>query len=239
VRAGLATVVPLSLLSLNSWWQLERMVCGVPEVCCVLCFVCSVLCFVCCLLFVVCCVLFVVCCLLFVVFCVLYVVCCVLFVVCCVLCVVCRVSYFDKPSNRLYITLSSYLVSILFCLSLCHMSYVIGGHRPAAARHRVLLLLCLRHTREVLLDGHAVSTPYISHITYDIRLNQALYAYLPPFKPTPLSPLLPPFSEFDNEERAALLKFTWGRTRLPLSAAEFTQRFKIQVGRRSYKYISI
>jgi E3 ubiquitin-protein ligase HERC2 len=34
--------------------------------------------------------------------------------------------------------------------------------------------------------------------------------------------------EFDHEERAALLKFTWGRTRLPLSAGEFTQRFKIQ-----------
>jgi hypothetical protein len=34
--------------------------------------------------------------------------------------------------------------------------------------------------------------------------------------------------EFNNEERAALLRFTWGRSRLPLTAAGFIQRFKIQ-----------
>jgi E3 ubiquitin-protein ligase HERC2 len=34
--------------------------------------------------------------------------------------------------------------------------------------------------------------------------------------------------EFDNEERSALVRFTWGRSRLPLNAAAFTQRFKIQ-----------
>lgn len=34
--------------------------------------------------------------------------------------------------------------------------------------------------------------------------------------------------EFDNEERAALVRFTWGRSRLPLTAAAFNQRFKIQ-----------
>jgi hypothetical protein len=34
--------------------------------------------------------------------------------------------------------------------------------------------------------------------------------------------------EFNNEERSALIRFTWGRSRLPLTAAAFTQRFKIQ-----------
>jgi hypothetical protein len=34
--------------------------------------------------------------------------------------------------------------------------------------------------------------------------------------------------EFTNEERSALLRFTWGRSRLPLSVAEFPQRFKLQ-----------
>jgi E3 ubiquitin-protein ligase HERC2 len=34
--------------------------------------------------------------------------------------------------------------------------------------------------------------------------------------------------EFTNEERSALLRFTWGRSRLPLTAADFSQRFKIQ-----------
>ncbi len=35
-------------------------------------------------------------------------------------------------------------------------------------------------------------------------------------------------SEFNNEERSALIKFTWGRSRLPLNAQGFAQRFKIQ-----------
>ncbi len=34
--------------------------------------------------------------------------------------------------------------------------------------------------------------------------------------------------EFTNEERSALLRFAWGRSRLPLTAAAFPQRFKIQ-----------
>lgn len=34
--------------------------------------------------------------------------------------------------------------------------------------------------------------------------------------------------EFTNEERSAFIKFTWGRSRLPLNAAGFTQRFKLQ-----------
>lgn len=34
--------------------------------------------------------------------------------------------------------------------------------------------------------------------------------------------------EFSEEERAAFLKFTWGRSRLPLNAAAFSQRFKLQ-----------
>ena len=34
--------------------------------------------------------------------------------------------------------------------------------------------------------------------------------------------------DFSHEERAALLRFTWGRSRLPLTAASFSQRFKIQ-----------
>lgn len=33
---------------------------------------------------------------------------------------------------------------------------------------------------------------------------------------------------FNNEERSAFVRFTWGRSRLPLNAASFTQRFKIQ-----------
>ena len=32
--------------------------------------------------------------------------------------------------------------------------------------------------------------------------------------------------EFTNEERSALIRFTWGRSRLPLTAAAFPQRFK-------------
>jgi hypothetical protein len=34
--------------------------------------------------------------------------------------------------------------------------------------------------------------------------------------------------EFNNEERSALVQFVWGRCRLPLTAAQFTNRFKIQ-----------
>jgi hypothetical protein len=34
--------------------------------------------------------------------------------------------------------------------------------------------------------------------------------------------------EFTNEERSALIRFTWGRSRLPLTTAGFSQRFKIQ-----------
>jgi HECT-domain (ubiquitin-transferase) len=33
---------------------------------------------------------------------------------------------------------------------------------------------------------------------------------------------------FGDEERAAFLRFCWGRTRLPLTADQFTQRFKLQ-----------
>lgn len=39
--------------------------------------------------------------------------------------------------------------------------------------------------------------------------------------------------EFDNEERAALIRFVWGRSRLPLKAGDFTQRFKLQNFARS------
>lgn len=35
-------------------------------------------------------------------------------------------------------------------------------------------------------------------------------------------------NEFNNEERSALIRFTWGRSRLPLTAAAFRQRFKLQ-----------
>lgn len=34
--------------------------------------------------------------------------------------------------------------------------------------------------------------------------------------------------EFTNEERSAFIRFTWGRSRLPLTAAGFSQRFKLQ-----------
>lgn len=34
--------------------------------------------------------------------------------------------------------------------------------------------------------------------------------------------------EFSHEERAMFLRFTWGRSRLPLTAAAFVQRFKLQ-----------
>jgi E3 ubiquitin-protein ligase HERC2 len=34
--------------------------------------------------------------------------------------------------------------------------------------------------------------------------------------------------EFTNEERSAMVRFTWGRSRLPLTAGDFSQRFKIQ-----------
>lgn len=34
--------------------------------------------------------------------------------------------------------------------------------------------------------------------------------------------------EFTNEERSALLRFCWGRSRLPLNEASFSQRLKIQ-----------
>eukprot|EP01038_Epipyxis_sp_PR26KG_P004657 gene4657-6544_t len=39
--------------------------------------------------------------------------------------------------------------------------------------------------------------------------------------------------EFTNEERSALIKFTWGRSRLPLRASDFTQRFKLQAFHKS------
>lgn len=34
--------------------------------------------------------------------------------------------------------------------------------------------------------------------------------------------------EFNTEERSAFVRFTWGRSRLPLDAQSFTQRFKLQ-----------
>jgi E3 ubiquitin-protein ligase HERC2 len=34
--------------------------------------------------------------------------------------------------------------------------------------------------------------------------------------------------DFNNEERSALIRFVWGRSRLPLDASGFSQRFKIQ-----------
>jgi E3 ubiquitin-protein ligase HERC2 len=34
--------------------------------------------------------------------------------------------------------------------------------------------------------------------------------------------------EFSTEERSALLRFTWGRSRLPLTASAFPQRFRLQ-----------
>ena len=40
-------------------------------------------------------------------------------------------------------------------------------------------------------------------------------------------------NEFNNEERSALIRFCWGRSRLPLNAAAFTQRFKLQSFNRS------
>jgi E3 ubiquitin-protein ligase HERC2 len=39
--------------------------------------------------------------------------------------------------------------------------------------------------------------------------------------------------EFSNEERSMFLRFTWGRSRLPLSADSFPQRFKLQQFDRS------
>jgi len=38
---------------------------------------------------------------------------------------------------------------------------------------------------------------------------------------------------FDHTERAMLLRFTWGRSRLPLTASQFPQRFKLQSFGRS------
>ena len=40
-------------------------------------------------------------------------------------------------------------------------------------------------------------------------------------------------SDFSQDERSMFLRFVWGRARLPLSEAEFTQRFKIANFRRS------
>lgn len=40
-------------------------------------------------------------------------------------------------------------------------------------------------------------------------------------------------TEFNMEERAALIRFTWSRSRLPLTAKDFSQRFKIQSFNRS------
>ncbi len=34
--------------------------------------------------------------------------------------------------------------------------------------------------------------------------------------------------EFSNEDRSAFIKFSWGRSRLPLTKADFSQRLKIQ-----------
>ena len=39
--------------------------------------------------------------------------------------------------------------------------------------------------------------------------------------------------EFNQEERSMFLRFTWGRTRLPLNAAAFSQRFKLQAFNKS------
>ena len=40
-------------------------------------------------------------------------------------------------------------------------------------------------------------------------------------------------NEFNQLERSALVRFVWGRSRLPLTAAAFTQRFKLQAFSRS------
>jgi E3 ubiquitin-protein ligase HERC2 len=34
--------------------------------------------------------------------------------------------------------------------------------------------------------------------------------------------------DFSNDERSAFIRFTWGRSRLPLTAAAFSQRLKLQ-----------
>jgi hypothetical protein len=39
--------------------------------------------------------------------------------------------------------------------------------------------------------------------------------------------------EFNEEERSALVKFTWGRSRLPLKGSDFSQRFKLQTFNKS------
>ena len=39
--------------------------------------------------------------------------------------------------------------------------------------------------------------------------------------------------EFNQDERSMFLRFTWGRSRLPLNEAAFTQRFKILAFDRS------
>src|SRR3546814_9123426 len=39
--------------------------------------------------------------------------------------------------------------------------------------------------------------------------------------------------EFTSEERSMLIRFTWGRSRLPLNASSFPQRFKLQNYNRS------
>lgn len=40
-------------------------------------------------------------------------------------------------------------------------------------------------------------------------------------------------SDFSNDEKAAFVRFVWGRSRLPLTASGFSQRFKIQSFPRS------
>ena len=39
--------------------------------------------------------------------------------------------------------------------------------------------------------------------------------------------------EFEQEERAAFLRFVWGRSRLPLDLESFHQKFKIQSSQKS------
>jgi len=67
-------------------------------------------------------------------------------------------------------------------------------------------------------------------VTYETREH---YCDLVINRVIPSRALLLDIHAFDHEERAALLKFTWGRTRLPLSAGESTPRFQIHFFNKS------
>ena len=82
-------------------------------------------------------------------------------------------------------------------------------------------------THPLISHTHTLITHTIIHTLIHTSLPSPFF-YPPPPPDKHVRYFWQALKEFNNEERSALIRFTWGRSRLPLTAAGFTQNFKIQ-----------